>query len=315
MKKCMLFLLMLFFLTGTVLAEEHTHFFDQWDRDLQFHWRACACGEAADGHKTPHNMPDGWMCKECGSEILLFDDGTGQVYNYNEDYDILRNTSYEADGRIVDDYRYVYERNENGQLIAQKTYWNGFLCEEYFYRTDAFGEAVPVYQLGYDTDGSTSRNDYDTWGNVVKNRMMDPAGNITFEEVTEYVYDDEGTILYTKALGKFTDGESFLRETNQYGDSVFSAAYDVEGYVIYSFRNEYKYDEEGNLLWSSTYNGDRLTEEIGYQMVQDEFGVFTFEHICTFYEEDGTKTVTEYNVDGEEVSVVRYDAQGVVLSQ
>lgn len=316
MKRILLpFLLFICLAAGALAQEEHTHAFDQWDRDLACHWQACLCGEAAPGEKEAHALQDGWLCVTCGSEITLLEEGAGEIDNYNEDYDLLRMTLYE-NGAAVEDYRYVYQRDEQGRILGKTCYWNGLLQEECTYRINAWGESVPVLQLFYEQDGATSRNEYDVYGNIVKVVCLEPDGSLSFEETTEYSYDGEGNILHTKVYGHFAEGESYRRETNGQGDGVFSAHYDIDGQELFQFRTEFGYDAHGNKLWSKQYLNGVLSSESIYEVVQAESAFpFSYEKKCIAYLEEGGWEEWEYDMDGNEIRYARYDALGTEMKE
>lgn len=309
-RKTAMFLLVMGLLAGCAAAEEHTHVFDQWDRDLHNHWQACACGVAGEGEKEAHTLMEGCYCPVCESEIVLYEEGSGEIYNYNELFDLVRMTFYEEDGQPMVDNRHEYERDAEGRLLLQRSYWNGMLHEEYHYQIGPDGEMLPLLQLGYDEDGGITRQEYNARGEVTAIRIVTADGNIQYEETVEYTYDGEGIIQHIRTVGRFDNGESFIREENKQGDTLCSVAYDENGMEMYAFRNEYSYDEEDNLLWRRGYQGDWLEEEAVYQVVLDEEGSFSFEQIYICYERDGSKTVYEYDVEGNEISIIAYDANG-----
>lgn len=298
-------------ITGAAARAEHIHVFDQWDRDMQYHWPACSCGEAAPGEKEPHTLQYG-ICFSCSSSITTYPDGSGDIDSYNEFMHLIRSTFYNEYGVATDDYRYVNEWDAEGCLTAKKCYWNGFLTEECFYTPNERGEGVPVLQLGYEKDGSASRNEYNQQGHVVRMVLSDKNGWVTFEENTEYTYEGEDTIVYTKVSGRFTEGESYLRETNRYGDVVLFASYDGDGTEKLCFRNEFGYDAEGNKQWGRQYQKDVLVSESLYAVgYYDDFYAFTYEKQCISYLPDGGREVREYDAYGNEISCICYDADGV----
>lgn len=93
---------------------------------------------------------------------------------------------------------------------------------------------------------------------------------------------------------------------SEYGDHVRIISYDADGSVISDLRYEYEYDAEGNKLSHQYYADGVLMDEAIY-----ENGLPIR---YTGYYEDGTKSVSEYDRDGNIVSSVYYDAGGGVFS-
>lgn len=93
----------------------------------------------------------------------------------------------------------------------------------------------------------------------------------------------------------------------QYGDPLRSTSYDADGSITSDLRYEYEYDADGNKLLEKYYGDGVLMEETVY-----EAGIPVQ---YTAYYEDGTKTVAEYDENGNIPHSVYYDVDGSVASE
>lgn len=93
----------------------------------------------------------------------------------------------------------------------------------------------------------------------------------------------------------------------QYGDPLRITSYDADGNVTSDLRYEYEYDADGNKVLEKYYADGVLMEETVY-----EAGIPVQ---YTAYYEDGTKTVAEYDEDGNIVHSVYYDVDESVASE
>ena len=303
----MLFILVL--LASAALAQDA----GEWDRDPKQHWHTNEAGEKTDA--AAHVMQEDIYCTVCGSEIWVYDDGASDVYNYSEAGDLTRYSAYDAAGNLVDEYRYVHEYNADGVKQKEQTYYAGALLEEIEYAVSPLGDVVPRLQTAWYPDGTGAQNEYDEYGSVVRITTTDEAGNLTFEETTEYTYGEDGVILGTTVKGQYTDGDGYKTLINQYGDTTFNAFYNADGSVIFESRSEFEYDPYGSKLWEKTYMDGVLLSESIYVVESDEFGSWSREKTYTEYNEDGTRYVVEYNEYGEEISAALYDAGGSIIPE
>ena len=104
-------------------------------------------------------------------------------------------------------------------------------------------------------------------------------------------------------FGDFMDVSTYTEQ----GDPLHMTSYDADGNVLSDMRYEYEYDADGNKLSHKYYGDGVLMEEAEY-----EAGVPTQ---YTNYYEDGTKSVSDYDEDGNAVSTAYYDADGKVYSE
>lgn len=315
MKKLTAMMLTLMILAAPVCFAEHTHApTEEWDRNLAEHWRVCECGEKLEAEA--HVLEDDILCTVCGSEIWLYGEeaGPGDIYNYNEIGDMVRYTSFDENGEVVDDSLYLIEYDEAGNKTYEEDYWNGMLSGVIEYALDPDGYAFVKTQTSYEPDGGRSISECDDRGNTVHSIVYDADEAVVYEDFTEYTYDEEGLILYTKQTGYFDGVLSFLYEFNEFGDKVNGIFYADDGSVEFGSRSEYEYDEDGNMLWEKNYDvvTGRQTQESIYAVEIVDDWPESYEKTFIYYEEDGSKSVYENDVNGYELSETVYNAEGEI---
>ena len=80
-------------------SETHTHVSDgDWVCDFNSHWHLCECGEEMG--KGAHTL-EHVNCTVCGSEIVVWEDGSKEVTVYNDHGDNIQFTSYAPDGSVM----------------------------------------------------------------------------------------------------------------------------------------------------------------------------------------------------------------------
>ncbi len=337
-------LAMLMLCASVAMAEgaAHTHTpLEAWERDLANHWHNCECGEALEAEAHVGGDEDFFTCEVCGSEVWNYGDGSGSVTDYSEFGDILRYSSYDEEGLLTDESVYDIEYDENGERVREATYWNGSLFEEIEYVMGEDEYYIPAVRKNYDEDGCWSLHEYDEngylshsvyydadnavteeetfeydeYGNLLHSIMCDKDGVMLREETNEYTYDEDGNQIGCRNVIRSGDNSSMVNETNEYGDDVLSAFYDVNNELEAGWIYEYEYDEEGRRTWAKQYDmaSGRLMDHSEYAIYEDEFGEHHYEKSSTYYEEDGSITVYEYNIHGYEVSAVTRDADGKIV--
>lgn len=106
------------------------------------------------------------------------------------------------------------------------------------------------------------------------------------------------------------DGKS-LYQFNESGDPLKLADYDTDGNVLTETVYQYEYDAEGKLTHSTTITDGVVTEENTYLIVDDQPIVSQ----CISYMDDGTKSVSDYDVNGNGIRMTAYDADGKLTLQ
>ncbi len=203
-------------------------------------------------------------------ETEYHEDGTRIVYEYNESGDNLGYVAYDEKGNVTENVRSEYITDENGELIGEKVYENDILSKEMKYAAGNDGEEDYLYiveAVAYGDDGSKTVEEYDESGELIKEAYYDSEGNKVYDYDLEYFYDEEDN---PTAIEKKEKG--VLKE-----------------------RVIYEYDENGNIQYEKTYEGDRLVKEVQYA----ESDFYMYEAKIITYNEDGTATVEEFDEAGE----------------
>ncbi|MBQ7116699.1 MAG: hypothetical protein IJN88_00660 [Clostridia bacterium] len=203
-------------------------------------------------------------------ETEYHDDGSSIVYEYNESGDNLGYVVYDEKGNATEDVRSEYITDEKGELIGEKVYENDILSKEMKYAAGNDGEEDYLYIVEavlYNDDGSKSVEEYDESGELIREAYYDSDGSRVYSYDLEYFYDEEDN---PTAIEKKENG--VLKEK-----------------IIY------EYDENGNIQYEKTYEGDRLVKEVQYA----ESDFYMYEAKIITYNEDGTATVEEFDEEGE----------------
>ena len=133
----------------------------------------------------------------------------------------------------------------------------------------------------------------------------------SLESDTYYEYGDGVYGIYMSVIKTcYPDGSISESGFTEYSDFTFTREYDADGNLIVNTLYEWTYDEEGNWLTQKYYENDVLLEESTFKIETQEDGWTNFQDTITTYHEDGTKTVCEYDVDGNVISETTYDADG-----
>lgn len=282
-----------------------------WERDPKEHWIVDANGGRT--QVGAHQMND-VVCEICQSDIWLYDDGTCDITNYNEYEDVTRNSYYDADGALLDDYVYVYNYDGNGKKLFSFTYYFGILIEESEYALDPTGESVMKKSVGYNDDGSESIIECDIYGNTILSRMTDAQGQVIFEETYEYTYADDGFPIHTIQSSRFEDGTSFYVESDEMGNRISETQIDPDGTVVYAYDYTYDYDDNGRMLRELVSQYGQPVFETYYAYTEDPYDFFGYQCMTIDYFEDGSKVVCELDEFGEILRETAYDAEGNIES-
>ncbi len=90
------------------------------------------------------------------SSTTYNEDGTKETFEYNENLEALRMIVYDASGAVKTIYRYVYEHDDNGNIIHQTIYANDIIYCEYFFAYDEDGGGGTTKQIDYDENGNVA---------------------------------------------------------------------------------------------------------------------------------------------------------------
>ncbi len=183
-----------------------------------------------------------------------------------------------------------------GWLVDRENHWHLCECGEIIERaahtvTDEVCTGCEA-QVSKMNDGTVVVYQFDEHENALLNVIYKPDGTITYKQIGEFTYNDDGMLLsefYTK-YAKFEDG----RESTS------------------TLREDYTYDQKGNRLTEKQYEDGKLTYECEFSLDADG-EEYTSKDI--YYEEDGSKVVKEYDEEYNVLSEVWYDANGNVIDQ
>ena len=260
----------------------------EWERNAHSHWQLQADGSQTAAQK--HDIDEETMiCVVCGTEVWMFDDGSADLTNYNEQGETVRSTSYDENGEITSSVAFIYEYDEDGNKTREYQFENDLYVAQTVYALNEEGENHPLWSESYYDDNTWARNEYDNYGNCIKAYTYDENDAVTAEITSEYALNDDGWYYEAKST-TLMEGATFISEYNQYGDKTYTYIHDpVEG-VLFETRRVYEY-KDGQAVSCKQYEKDVLVMESFY----DEYGGTVKE---LEYLEDGTVIVYEYDEDG-----------------
>lgn len=291
----------------------HTHTASaEWDRDAKEHWHLCECGEKLD--TAAHELNDAQFCAVCNSDIWDLGDGMYDVYTYDESGEVLRATSYDADGNIVSESRHDYEYDENGNLLSSKYYEGETLLQSDKFALTEAGEIYLLESTSYQNDGSSFVNAYDELGNITAVYGYDKEGTVIYETHSEYTYTEDDACYESKVIEyDHAAGTKLVCEYDEYENILTRTQYDADDQVLFNEVYEREYDENGDMLWEKTYRDEKLTFEIvGYATQSEDDMSWRYPEQTISYEEDGGKLVSDYGTNGEVATDTHYKADGSV---
>ena len=299
-------------LTGCSQAPEHTHAAGTaWDWNGTEHWHLCECGEKLD--TAAHALDDLILCTDCGVELWDMGDGCVDGISYDENGDLLRMASFNADGEMISELRWERTYDANNRLLKTNCYVDGFLQDEEEYAVSDNGEVYMLCCTSHDEDGSYGVHEYDENGNLVAYKYYEADGTMSYESYSEYALTEDGEFYEAKSTSISSDGEKYVYEYNAYGDSTYTAYYTADGTLDYEFVCEYDYDENGDPLWEKQYlDGVLIYEVTAYAVVSDEEGYCRYTAQTIEYNEDGSKLVCDYGDNTDVAMETLYNADGSV---
>ncbi len=274
-------------------------------------------------------------------EIYYYEDGGKNVIEYDECGNQTRNAEYDSAGNVTWERESVHTYDENGRRIYEKEYVDGRLTAEYEYEYIAdHGNTITRKEIHYYEDGGKEITYNDDRGHAEKNVIYDANGNVTEENTYVSEYDSHGCITLQKAYknGKLVsvaevysceeagygeiikrwtgyneDGSKYIYEYNVYGECVKETYYDENGNLIKEYTYSYEYDRERNIILELIYmDGELIAEEHRYSIDDGISCVGTIKKWIEYFD-DGSYRVTDYNMYGEQTSVVVYDKNGNVI--
>lgn len=320
----------------TACAPKHTHApAEGWELNANEHWQVCECGETLNA--AAHTLDEDNRCTVCGAGIWDLGDST-EVYVFTDSGDPLRIITYDVDGTIISEMRYEYEYDAAGNKVREMNYMDDVLFGEWEYGKNSAGDICILKETHYFEDGSKDTTEYDEAGNVTSSAYYDADGSVGLAYAYEYsedaswigekeysgeklaaerayMVDEDGMQkLLTEVLYN-EDGSRSATEYDLYDNVIIEISYDKDGNVEMDRRHEYTYDENGNRTMAKTYDNGVLVEEVEYFSGSDDEGSWEMSGKTTTYHADGSKTVSDRDLELTWSSEITYDAAGNVVNE
>lgn len=256
------------------LAEDLPVF--QWERDLTHHWQLDARGAAK--KRGAHKLDASKRCTVCGSFVVRWDDRSGQVYECDAAWNLLRCTEYDESGAVATESIHVLTCAPDGTALRDVEYVDGALRSETVSVPGPQGMPVTVRTTTWESDGTSKTTHYNERGCEVYSAVFAADGSVVEDTVTRYAPDGEGGFYEAEAITRYADGVIQRVERSPVGDIVRWTRMAADGTFLDDVASEYGY-EDGELLWVKSYIFGRLAELMEY-------------------EDGGLVRITEYAVDG-----------------
>jgi len=116
-----------------------------------------------------------------GKTTVYYEDGSKNVKDGDVEGTWTTDTTYDAAGNVIEELRYEYVYDENGNATDVKGFLNGRLFEQAESIVDAEGKTTGVLMTSYGEDGSKMVREYNANFEVVKETVYDASGNVTSE--------------------------------------------------------------------------------------------------------------------------------------
>ncbi|MBQ8296283.1 MAG: hypothetical protein IJX77_00700 [Ruminococcus sp.] len=239
---------------------------DSWEIDKDNHWHLTENGNTAD--TAAHTLEE-YVCTVCGAEIMEFNDEVWVTKN-NDNGDTCLSITYDANGNVIENMKYEYTYDEDGNWASQKVYDDGRLYRDYVYASfeDESGSGTYAQTITiYNEDGTKLIEEYDQNGWSTKEARYLKDGTLDYEYAVVNEFNDMDLIASVKKY----DGETLVSEVVT------------------------EYDSDGNKTAEKAYFGDTLIKESLYTNMDGY--IYVSKEIV--YNEDGSQTVTEYDEYGE----------------
>ena len=250
----------------------------EWEMDKENHWHTTAKGKQVD--IAPHSFEDGITCSVCNAEILRMENDGFWVRSYNEHNDMVFSLFYDADGRITESIKTIFTYDAEGRWASEKVYENGTLFSETTYAPSKGAGAsgvCPTHRLTYYEDATKLEEEYGETGDLLKATLYRADGSVEYEYTYIWEYDSKNQLVRYQAF----DGEN-TEETRC------------------------EYDADGNTTVERSYYNDKLIRESFFAISEE----FSFGYLAKeiLYLDDGTQTITEFDENGNILSVEDKDA-------
>ena len=271
---------------------------------------------------------------------MVYPDGTIFVmeeYEYDESGNMIKDFFADDDSGCKSEYEY----DESGNLVKRIRYYfdDDNLREWSVYEYDEFGNEIKIEF--YDMDGSLKRSSeyeyqYDESGSLIKRISYKADGSVSYVTWWVLEYDESGNKI--KEQENSLSDLCKVREYDTYGNVVNFTAYNKDGSIAYwakyeydDFGNrtkyirggtdvdrvydwyEYEYDESGNLIKAVSYSANGIENRWHeYEYKYDSSGNFIKRD---YYSYNGMTTESIYDVFGNPIKEVHYEADGSIYME
>lgn len=239
-----------------------------WHIGRDQHWQINENGKAV--KRAAHVLVEN-ICTVCGATVTELD-GEVWISKTNDKNDTVLWYTYDAKGNLVEDFKYEYTYDKDGNRTSKKTYDHGQLSSELTFGILS-GESGNIYlkqKITYYADGTKKTEIFDETGWAVKQSMHQADGTAIYEYKITNEFNDSGLISRIC----WYDGETLIAQTDS------------------------EYDDDGILIRENTYRSGTLVKQLFYTNLSG----FVYVSKKIIYHEDGTQTVTEYDVHGNVIS-------------
>lgn len=236
------------------------------------------------------------------------EDGTCFVNEYNDQGYVAVSTSYDALGSVTLEVYSEYASGEDGSVYERSTVWKTpEETTEAFY--NEYGDTV--YRATYNnkdhrlTQQLRYEREYDESRNVLWEKEY--IDGVLTSEITGYAVDEREDLYIrypAETIDYYEDGKKLVSTFGAYGDVASETLYDADGAVLEVSTYEHTYDENHHRTNTKLYENGRLATETAFAYNADGW---TYIRRVTVYQEDGRRTVYEYDENETLVSTTEYD--------
>ncbi len=234
------------------------------------------------------------------------DDGTTSVNYYDEHGNCVRAAIFEADGSVAFETTTEYALNDDGWYYEAKVTSRFASGETFYAENNQYGDPTRTYNTYADgTPWTDSTYEYEYQDGVMVWKKQYEGGRLSSEEWMNEEGNSIRDIYYEE------DGSTETWLYNDNGDATSVIFTRPDGSIDHVETYVYEYTEDMLLLCTRVYNGETLIRQIDY--FYDEEQNMTGS-VDTTWNEDGTRTVCEYDDWFDLVNETTYDADGNVIS-
>lgn len=148
------------------------------------------------------------------------------------------------------------------------------------------------------------------WGGDLKRHWYIGEDGAVSQKGRHTLGDNEICTVCGATVSHYVGGAT-LSIPNQFGDVVVYKEFDQSGKLTWDTYNYYEHDENGEMTYQKTYDGDRLQEEHVYQKGQN--GEKPIPKVTTYYDVSGTTDRMTYNEIGDMIQMEKLDENGVLF--